>query len=487
MQIGLSLGRQGRRRAATAPTHLFVVAGQSNALGRAADDSVDSYPAGTIEYGAADSWVPIGPRLYHGAWSADEALALPAAGANFGWDRSFAAAYAAEHPGVTIGLIGVADGGTGFVTGQWNKGQPSYNQAVDRIAAALAAKPAGAVLKGILWHQGENDGVTAGGPAAYDAALMQFLADFRADTGTTGVPFVLGGHVFATGYYNTEIQRTIQSIPNRVALTGYADVSSPIEATIFDVVHLDAASLRRFGPQYLRGLKAAAANTALGGAGPITAGTPVLYQIAGTTPTTHTASGIALGTPAPDRLILAAITCRGTNARWPVSLKIGGVDAIRVGEPASGSSQCGLTLFQAEVPEGATGELVVAFNGSVNTNQSAVLLLPVYGARPGIATNDGFGSAKGGTGHGATLGCDVDVAAGDLIFGAATGIASASPPATGALNLTGSQTLAHTGSNMCSQVGFEIAAVAADARSVTATFSKTVNFPSVAAMVLRPR
>ncbi|WP_126975406.1 sialate O-acetylesterase [Frigidibacter oleivorans] len=487
MQIGLSLGRQGRRRAAAAPVHIFVIAGQSNALGRAADDSVDSYPAGTIEYGAGDSWAPVGPRLYHGAWSTDEALALPAAGANFGWDRAFAAAYAAENPGVTVGLIGVADGGTGFVTNQWNKGQPSYTQAVARIAAALAARPAGAVLKGILWHQGENDGVTAGGPAAYDAALMQFLTDFRADTGTTDVPFVLGGHVFATGYYNSEIQRTIQSIPNRVPLTGYADVSSPVEATIFDAVHLDAASLRRFGPQYLRGLKAAAANTGLGGTGPITAGTPVLYQIPGTTPATHTASGLALGTPAPDRLILAAVTCRGTNARWPVSLTIGGVDAVRVGEPASGSSQCGVTLFQAEVPEGATGELAVAFSGSVNTNQSAVLLLPVYGARPGIATNDGFGSAKGGTAHGTALGCEVDVAAGDLVFAAAAGIASSSPAATGTLNLAGSQTLAHAGSNMCSQIGFAIAAAAEDGRAVTASFSKTVNYPSVAAMVLRPR
>ena len=311
------------------PVHILIVAGQSGASGRAVDDFVDAWPAGVLEWSANDGWEPVGSRLFQGPWEAGRSIAVGDAGtANFGWARSFAAAYAAANPGVTLLMVGVADGGKGFVNNDWNKGNPSYDQAVARCNAAIAAAPAGATVEGILWHQGENDAQSPAGRTAFKGAFDQFIADFRADiTGTSATtPFVTGGHFPGTSYYQDAIQTVHQSLPNRIPYTGYADPSSPTEALTFDGVHLNAASNRNFGPQYFKALTTAKANTTLGGGGAITLGTMVGASMTASA-SSGSVAGVAIGAAAADRLVLIGIGYRSTFQVTPKSVQIGGIDA----------------------------------------------------------------------------------------------------------------------------------------------------------------
>jgi Carbohydrate esterase, sialic acid-specific acetylesterase len=73
---------------------------------------------------------------------------------------SFAKAVLAAHPGKTIVLIPAADGGAGFFTQDWNRGDTLYESAVARIAAGMTlaqALDAGARLVGIIRIQGEKE------------------------------------------------------------------------------------------------------------------------------------------------------------------------------------------------------------------------------------------------------------------------------------------------------------------------------------------
>lgn len=469
----------------TAPAHIFVVAGQSNSVGRAADDGAD-FPAGVMAWHADDTWGAIGSRLSHGPLET-EATARPDAGANFGFVRSFAASYLAEHPGITLYLVGVGRGGTGFADGEWNPGDPVYAQAIARVNAALAAAPAGAVLKGILWHQGEADAKTPAARAAYAAALDTFVTAFRNDitTASPATPLVVGGHFLKINatYDTTEIQNAVQAMPNTQTFTGYADPSCPVEATLSDGLHLDAASTLRLGVKYHDGLKAAQANTTLGRTGTITTGAPSRHDL----PAALTAqvASVPLGTPAADRMIVLALVVRGNYGPIPQSLLLAGVEMTRMGFPSNGNSMCGLTLYAGRVPTGTTGDLIVTFDSLPRTGQVGVLALPVYGARAGLANPAGFARRlEPGTDHTA-LNVDVQAGPGDLIFAASGSLSGPATSASFDLDVTDSAAIA--GGNVALHAGWAVQPAGPGAlRTVTCSYGAQVQVPSLTALVLQP-
>ena len=245
LQIGLELGLgQNRKNNPLGPApHVFVVAGEANASGRAPEDNLQSFPATARQWGASGSWTALGSRLFHGPWETNAVDAL-GAGANFGWARAFANAYAAANPGNPVYLIGVAREGSGLANGQWSPGNPAYVAALARINAALAAAPGNAALKGILWHQGESDSQSQPAWDGYAAALAQLVANLRAGIvgASASTPFVAGGHFPSSSHYHAKIQAATQALPNAIAFTGYADPSVPQEVELFDGRHFDAAS-----------------------------------------------------------------------------------------------------------------------------------------------------------------------------------------------------------------------------------------------------
>lgn len=481
MQIGqsLSLSAPQPRREATPPApviHLFIVAGQSNAAGRALDDGGAGFPPGTLEYGAENSWVAVSNRLYHGNWE------VQATAANFGFARQFAIDYAAGNPGVTLGFIGVAHGGTGFQSGNWRPGDPSYNQAVARVNAAMAVAPERTMLKGILWHQGENDGQTVAAQNAYAGHLTTFIPAFRAAIGAPDLPFVLGGHAYGALHYNHITHRTIQAIPNLINRTGYAPADVPQNASVFDGIHYDAISQRRLGSRFVEALAEAEVNTALGGSGAITTGTATRYNLpAGGS---GNLASVNLGAAAPGRLIVVGFQGRNSSfTTYPVAASLGGVPLKRMAAPNTGAGRNCTTFMYAHIPEGTAAALSVIWANPVNAGQAACFTLPVYGARQHLAGTGAFNIIGGGNGYGAAITTSLDVAAGDLIL-ALCGAQQTTAP-TGMLDLALSENGA-LGPNATMVLGHEIA-TATGSRSVTCGFGGVViNNPTLTVMALRP-
>lgn len=131
-------------------------------------------------------------------------------GATVGPGLSFAKAALADTD-QSIYLVPAAFGGTGFCAGfnghlAWNAAPTSdtnlggtglADRAITRLNITL--RETGGTLKGILWHQGENDGINPECAATYADNLAALVARFRSSATTTTnspdhsrVPFIVG-------------------------------------------------------------------------------------------------------------------------------------------------------------------------------------------------------------------------------------------------------------------------------------------------------
>jgi hypothetical protein len=461
------------------PTDIFILVGQSNIVGRCPDDGGPYYPAGTLNYTTAGAWAAISKRVLHGSVEA------AADDTTFALDRQFAIDYFADNPSSTLAFIGAAEGGTGFAPGDWVKGGATYNRAVARINAALASAPGGATLKGILWHQGERDGQNDTDATAYAARLLQFIDDFRGDiTGAASVPFILGGIPQQSGQFNAKVHAAVMGTRNTKLLTGYAAVDFGVEGTfIGDGVHFDAVTQRALGTQYNLGYKRAVLNTSLGGGGSVSLGTPVTANFS--SGSSVTATGVALGAAAADRLILVGITARTSAFACRVkNASLAGVTLTRI--VAASTLVAGgniLNWYYARIPTGTTGDLAVTFGTSASSNQVGYIVIPAYGARDPIGNVKGHGALGGGNTYGTSISVDVDVKAGGILIAQASAQQTTAPSVT--LNVAGSTSRA-LGPNVTNAYAFE--QITADStRTVTADFSGvTANNPSINAFTLRP-
>lgn len=226
--------------------HLYLLIGQSNMAGRGEIEEIDQTPH---------------PRV----WKLTQDNAWQAATAPIHFDKpkiagtglagSFGRSLANEQPGIHIGLIPCAVGGTRI--SQWKKGAKLYNNAVSRAKAAMKD----GVLKGILWHQGEGDSGKESTLKAYIPNLTRLVHHLRADLDSPTVPFIAGQLSRAWGdekplrkEFNIQLARhaRFQTIPYfGVALS--QDISAKADKT-----HFDAAGLRELGKRYFEAWKDAA-------------------------------------------------------------------------------------------------------------------------------------------------------------------------------------------------------------------------------------
>ncbi|HTV25019.1 MAG TPA: sialate O-acetylesterase [Polyangiaceae bacterium] len=222
--------------------HLFLLAGQSNMAGRGEVEPSDREPIPhVLALDAAGNWVPARDPIH---WD------KPSAGV--GLARSFAVEYLKHHPGVTVGFIPAACGGSPIST--WAPGQyfdqthsHPYDDALTRTRRALQA----GILRGILWHQGESDTQPELAPS-YEASLTALIARLRRELGAPRVPFVIGQlGQFAAVPWN-EPTRAVDAAHRNVAAAVplAALVSSHGLASNPDNIHFSAAALREFGRRY---------------------------------------------------------------------------------------------------------------------------------------------------------------------------------------------------------------------------------------------
>ena len=163
---------------------------------------------------------------------------------------SFADEYAKRY-NRRIGLIPCADGGTSIA--DWQPEGPLYENAMNCVRLAKRCSN----IKGILWHQGENDCLSMQLLRAYPNMFYRFFDTLMADIGDTDIPIIVGElpHGVAEKYrldgrekiFNDYLPILIKRYPNMTLVS-----SEGLELKA-DGIHFNSASLREFGRRYFKG------------------------------------------------------------------------------------------------------------------------------------------------------------------------------------------------------------------------------------------
>ncbi len=219
---------------------LYLLMGQSNMAGRGQLGPEDKTPHPRVLcFTLQNKWEPAVEPVTH-----DKPGML-----GVGPGLAFGKAMAEHDPGVTIGLVPCAVGGTPLK--RWQRGGDLYSNAVHRAQLAMRE----GTLKGIIWHQGESDSGAATNANTYSDRLAQMIQDIRADLGAPNLPFVvaqIGEFLYDRGpghaAYPRVVNAALAALPEKVPAT--ACVLSKGLKDKGDVLHFDAASQRELGRRY---------------------------------------------------------------------------------------------------------------------------------------------------------------------------------------------------------------------------------------------
>jgi hypothetical protein len=223
--------------------HLFLLVGQSNMAGRGQVEEQDKTPhPRVLSMDKTGAWVPAVDPLHF-----DKPKAV-----GVGLGKTFATLYAEANPGVTVGLIPCAVGGSPIAA--WKPGyffaatqSKPWDDAMTRAQAALKV----GTLKGILWHQGESD-CSENLAVRYEAALHDLITRMRTELHAETVPFIAG----QMGVFPNKIRAAgaplvnaaHETLPQKVKLSAF--VSSDGLGHKGDKVHFNAEAYREFGRRY---------------------------------------------------------------------------------------------------------------------------------------------------------------------------------------------------------------------------------------------
>lgn len=222
--------------------HLFLLVGQSNMAGRGTVEEQDKTPhPRVLMLSKEGKWVPAIDPLH---------FDKPSVGVGIG--KTFGQIIAEANPGVTIGLIPCAVGGSHIDA--WKPGvfyAPTKSYPWDDMVKRVAlAQPAG-TLKGILWHQGEGDSLPGLAPT-YAPKLHDLVTRLRQLVKAPTVPFIAG----QMGKFDD-----VPWPPEKVIVNqAHQDLPKHVPHTVFvtaeglthkgDKVHFDTRSFRELGKRY---------------------------------------------------------------------------------------------------------------------------------------------------------------------------------------------------------------------------------------------
>ncbi|MCF7789061.1 MAG: sialate O-acetylesterase [Prosthecobacter sp.] len=222
--------------------HLFLLVGQSNMAGRGVVEAQDKVVnPRVLMLSKEGKWVP-----------AVDPLHFDKAAAGVGLGKTFGQIIAEANPGVTIGLIPCAVGGSpidAWMPGVFyapTKSHP-WDDMVKRVEVAL---PAG-TLKGILWHQGESDSTAALAPT-YAAKLSDLVKRLRELVKAPEVSFIAGQMgVFDGVPWSPEkkvVDQAHRDLPKAVPHTAFVTAEGLNHKG--DKVHFDSAAYRELGKRF---------------------------------------------------------------------------------------------------------------------------------------------------------------------------------------------------------------------------------------------
>lgn len=219
---------------------IYLLMGQSNMAGRDTRklaDQVDNPHILALDPNG--QWVVARDPIF-----AQRGRTKPGAGPGI----PFAQTLLRAHPGITIGLVPCAVGGTSL--GHWVRGADLYERAL-RMARVAARS---GVISGVLWQQGESDTTREKDAATYAGRLARLLGDLRQDLGQPDLPIVvgqLGGFLSPHKYpYVDRVRAAIRRVPGMVPHVGYADSAGLGDRG--DGLHFSADAQQVFGQRFAR-------------------------------------------------------------------------------------------------------------------------------------------------------------------------------------------------------------------------------------------
>lgn len=228
--------------------HLFLLVGQSNMAGRGTVEEQDKTPhPHVLMLDKAGAWLP-----------AIDPMHFDKAAAGVGLGKTFGALYAEKHPGITVGLIPCAVGGSPIDA--WKPGvfyKPTNSHPWDEaMQRAHLAQKAGGIV-GILWHQGESDSNAKLAPG-YKAKLHDLIARMRKELEVPDAPFIVGqmGKFAEVPWDDAHVQvdKAHQELPSKVKHTAFANSEGMNHRG--DKIHFDSPSYREFGKRYFAAFQA---------------------------------------------------------------------------------------------------------------------------------------------------------------------------------------------------------------------------------------
>lgn len=233
------------------PDFFFLFAGQSNQHGQGIiDPAIDTSNDNIFQLTSAKFQVAKVP-LENNGWPKNDKVGL---------HLNFCKRFIEDNPNKTVAIVLVAQSGTSFGAGYWNKGDSMYNAAIEAASKLIHM---GSVLKGIIWHQGESDSTSSSGPN-YQTNLVNFVTNLRADLpgDQSQVPFVCGtmadDYIYGDSVGNPSANRLQVNTVHRAInqLVDYSTFSDLCNLpTQGDNLHFNAIALRIAGNRLYRAFK----------------------------------------------------------------------------------------------------------------------------------------------------------------------------------------------------------------------------------------
>jgi hypothetical protein len=126
-----------------------------------------------------------------------------------------------------------------------------YTEMINTIQAALAALPAQytPVIAGMLWMQGETDGMNTAWANAYETNLTNLIADMRKEENKSDMPFIAGMiHLSYYWMFADVIRNAETNVANRDTAVGVFDVQDlPLS---IDSAHFQTAEMVEIGKRF---------------------------------------------------------------------------------------------------------------------------------------------------------------------------------------------------------------------------------------------
>lgn len=206
--LGLTMLAFNATDAAEKPLKVFVLAGQSNMVGkrsvaRQLPENLRQ-PQKTAFFFTGKDWVPLAPGKTEKR--------------GFGPEISFAE-HMAKSLGEPIGIIKHSIGGTSLA-GDWSPARPNglYAKLLGLVKAAQAKKPIQVV--GMVWMQGGADAKSPAKAKAYKTNLTAFIKRARLDYGSKDMYFVCGRSAAPVKKYPNI--KHVRAAQEGIALAGYS-------------------------------------------------------------------------------------------------------------------------------------------------------------------------------------------------------------------------------------------------------------------------